>query len=47
MDINKVEAKERVRKMLIDGDSFEKVRRETNLREKDIKRIYHDISKHF
>lgn len=47
VDMDKTQATEKARQMLIDGDTFEKVRKETKLRQKDIKRIYHDISKNF
>lgn len=39
--------KEKARKMMIDGESFETIVEETHLRLKDLKRIQHDINKNF
>lgn len=39
--------KERAREMLLDGETEDKIREETHLREKDIKRVQKGITKHF
>lgn len=35
------------RKMILDGESFDKIMEKTELREKDLKRIREDIAEHF
>lgn len=39
--------KERAREMLLDGETGDKIREETHLREKDVKRVQKNITKHF
>ncbi|MDF2882231.1 MAG: hypothetical protein K0R54_2788 [Clostridiaceae bacterium] len=46
--VNKSDDKlEIARKMILDGESFEKIMEKTKLREKDLKRIREDIAEHF
>lgn len=35
------------RKMILDGETFEKIMEKTKLRKKDLKRIREDIAEHF
>ena len=41
------EAKKRARQMILDGETLDKIKDETRLREKDISRIQKEISTHF
>ena len=47
MSDNEDNLKKKAREMLLDGETGEKIREETHLREKEIKRIQKDITKHF
>ena len=47
MSENDMALKEKAKKMMIDGESFENIMSETKLRLKDLKRIQHEINKHF
>lgn len=39
--------KKKAREMLIDGETADKIKEETHLRQKDIKRVQNEITKHF
>lgn len=39
--------KQQAREMMIAGESFNSIMEKTNLRLKDLKRIQHEINKHF
>lgn len=41
------DAKKKAREMLLDGETLEKIKLETRLREKDINRIQKEITSHF
>lgn len=47
MSENDMSLKEKARKMMIDGKSFEDIMSETKLRLKDLKRIQHEINNSF
>ncbi|SFB21655.1 hypothetical protein [Clostridium frigidicarnis] len=47
MASSKDDLKARARQMLINGDEFEKIEKDTGLRQKDLKRIQKEISSHF
>ncbi|SFU73067.1 hypothetical protein SAMN04487886_11227 [Clostridium sp. DSM 8431] len=47
MSENDMALKEKAKKMMLDGESFVNIMSETNLRLKDLKRIQHEINKHF
>lgn len=47
MDDNIDELKQKARQMILDGETYDKIREETRLREKDIKRIQKEITNHF
>lgn len=44
---NEDSLKARAREMMIAGDSFDNIMKETSLRLKDLKRIQHEINSHF
>ncbi|MBC2581130.1 hypothetical protein [Clostridium sp. DJ247] len=39
--------KSKVREMLLDGETGAKIKQETSLRQKDIRRVQKEITKHF
>lgn len=43
----KSELQSKARQMMIDGDSFDKIMAETDLRLKDLKKIRKEINSHF
>ena len=49
-DLNQMrdkDSKSKAREMLIAGDDWNEIRRETKLRQKDLKRIQKEITSHF
>lgn len=47
MDKELQHAKEEAREMILDGETGDKIREKTRLREKDVKRIQKEITNHF
>lgn len=43
----KVGARDKAKEMLIDGEDWDKIREETKLRQKDLKRIQREITNKF
>ncbi len=43
----KLGAEEKARRMLIDGEDWDKIREETKLRQKDLKRIQQELTERF
>ncbi|MBV7275292.1 hypothetical protein [Clostridium thailandense] len=39
--------KQEAREMLLDGETADKIKEKTHLRQKDIKRVQEEITKHF
>lgn len=41
------DSKKKAREMILDGETEDKIREETHLRQKDIRRVQEEITKHF